>query len=298
MSSNIQLKRRIGGAVGAPTALEEGELAYNDQGFHANDALHGGALFVGDGVNVKALVSAARQVEILGDQDIDDQKNFLGTLNVGTLVGINDYSFPNTRGAAGQVLALNVGADALEFTTPGSVALRDSPIPDLAQGTIEGDFNTVPDWSAVGGDQIGTDFVVADGEMWVLNWDGGAYMWGGGTGTFGLNGTPAVAGDFVPLGSATSFASAPEVQIGTVTDKAIAPDVAATELFRVDNASGPQNVDVQTTFLRGTSFAGPAETGFYAGQTIGCYGGVTLTGQDLAAEALTIDNAIIDGGTF
>src|SRR5262245_47820165 len=86
----LQIHRRIGGAAGAPSTLEAGQLAYNDEGDE---------LFIGDGTNINTLVSADRQVEIDGAQTINGAK----TIDIANLhiEGGADGDVLSTDGAGG-----------------------------------------------------------------------------------------------------------------------------------------------------------------------------------------------------
>jgi hypothetical protein len=76
MAQSIRIKRRIGGAAGAPGALVIGELGFNDTG---NTLDIGTGLDIGPGPNsdVRRLVGADRQVELTGAQDIAGVKTII-----------------------------------------------------------------------------------------------------------------------------------------------------------------------------------------------------------------------------
>lgn len=299
MASLIKIKNRdVTASPGTPTTLAPGELAFNRAGLNADDETAGGALFAGSDVNapgsVEVLVSNTRQVELIGNQTVAGNKTFTGLTTIADLTigtGATDYGFPTARGLAGQVLALDANATDLEFRTL-LLSVNRNPIPTGAGPDIEDDFNAVTDWSATGGDQTTTTFDVGPGELWVLNWNGTAYAWLGGTGSFGTaaGGTAAIASDFGLLGSSTDFATAAEVQAGTVADKAIAPNIAASDLFRTQIASGNQAVATTVSF-NGNLTMGAAGTGI----TIDA---PDATLQGTAANPLIIDEAILDGGAF
>jgi len=67
MARTLRVRRRVGGAAGAPATLALGELAYND---------NGDTLDAGNGTAVRRLVGADRQLEIAGAQNITGTKTF------------------------------------------------------------------------------------------------------------------------------------------------------------------------------------------------------------------------------
>jgi hypothetical protein len=94
MAQVIQIRRRTTGAAGAPSTLQPGELAYN---------YSGNTLLIGDGASVvQVLVSAARQVEIGGDQTITGNKTIAST------------NLKLTGGSAGNLLSTD-GAGNISF---------------------------------------------------------------------------------------------------------------------------------------------------------------------------------------
>jgi hypothetical protein len=86
----IQIKRRIGGAAGAPSTLAAGQMAYN------HPATGPDALYIGDGTAIHPLVSHTRQVELSGDQTITGEK----TIDIDDLklMGGNNGDFLTTDG--------------------------------------------------------------------------------------------------------------------------------------------------------------------------------------------------------
>jgi len=101
----LQIRRRIGGAAGAPSTLEAGQLAYNDDGDE---------LWIGDGTNVNTLISADRQGEIEGAQTINGAK----TIDIANL--------HIEGGADGDVLSTD-GTGVLDWVAqpPASVEVDD-----------------------------------------------------------------------------------------------------------------------------------------------------------------------------
>jgi hypothetical protein len=307
MASNIQVKTKSGGTgPGAPASLLYGELAYNPDGNSAV-ATDINALYAGNFAGASIiLVGPSRQMELTGDQTAAGAKTFSGTVaaQVGfsTGVGGTNVVFPIVRGTANQVLAMNAGATALTFANAVQVVTRTVNIPNGGLGSVEDNFNAVIDWNTVDPTIVGPEFVVANGEVWTLNdlESEIAYLWIGSTGSFGTaaGGTPAVSTDFSAIGSVTQYATAAEVQLGTVDDKAIAPNVAASDLFRTQVASGTQTVNAATIFAAGSTLAINRATTFGAagaGVTISAPD-ATLTGA--ASNLLTLDNCSINGGTW
>jgi hypothetical protein len=86
MAQSIRIKRRIGGAAGAPATLVVGELGFNDTG---NTLDIGTGLDSGPGPNsdVRRLVGADRQVELTGAQDIAGVKTIIAGGGITTPVG-------------------------------------------------------------------------------------------------------------------------------------------------------------------------------------------------------------------
>src|SRR5215471_4656800 len=110
MAQIIQIKRRIPGS-GAPGTLAAGEPAVAVTAGGVAD------LYVGDGAAVRTLVSADRQVELSGTQNVSGQKNF--TLTSFRLAGGDPDDAVFTDGAGnlrfepispGGLLAVSVNA--------------------------------------------------------------------------------------------------------------------------------------------------------------------------------------------
>ena len=84
MANTIRIKRRAaGGAAGAPTSLENAELAYNE----ADDVLYYGKGSGGAGgtaTTVQAIAGAGAYVGLSGTQTITGNKTFSGTLDLGS----------------------------------------------------------------------------------------------------------------------------------------------------------------------------------------------------------------------
>ena len=116
----IQILRRIGGAAAAPASLVVGQMAldFPASGLDADE----GALYAGDGTDVFTMVSAARQVELAGDQTISGNKS------------ISIANLKITGGANNDIISTD-GAGNLTFTTaPGGGLLAVA-----TDGTLEGD---------------------------------------------------------------------------------------------------------------------------------------------------------------
>src|SRR5215475_1700903 len=105
----MQIRRRIGTA-GAPPALVQGQLGYNDPGATTNDD----ALFIGSmqggSATVRTLVSSSRQVEIAATQTITGPKTIaIAALHI-------------TGGSANNILTTD-GAGNLTWTAAPSGGL-------------------------------------------------------------------------------------------------------------------------------------------------------------------------------
>lgn len=104
MAGVIRIKRRIGGAgPAAPTALAEGEMAFNHPATGTDTT--NGALYIGGTSNVLQLVSANRQLELTGNQ----------TVQAGSQKTINVADLKLTGGANNDILSTD-GAGNLRFT--------------------------------------------------------------------------------------------------------------------------------------------------------------------------------------
>jgi len=99
----LQIHRRIGGAAGAPPSLEDGQLAYNNNGH---------TLFVGDGA-VQTLISPTRQVELAGAQ---------------TITGAKTIDIAN--------LHVTGGADGDQLVTDGAGGLTWEPLPAVSADNV------------------------------------------------------------------------------------------------------------------------------------------------------------------
>lgn len=294
MADIIQLKRNVS-APNKPASLAEGEPAYGSKGQNTDDEAAGGALYMGDGANVQTLISNTRQVELTGDQNVNGVKNFLGGLTMGpALTAIN---FPAAKGSAGQSMVMNAGSTALEFVTPGGVTVHSQTIGGT-NGSPEANLNADATGLTVGPGQI---WIVTDTESGIAN------IWTGGEGSFGTTsgGTAATAGMFTALGAAAQWATEAELIAGTVADKGISPAIAKLHLLHTDAAAGAQIVTVPTTtFQEKTAADGFGKVIFLSDLTMGAAGsGIAVSGPDAtlggtAANPMTIDNAIIDGGTY
>lgn len=110
--------------------------------------------------------------------------------------------------------------------------------------------------------------------------------------------------DLIISGGGHDFATSDEVKDGTVSDNVISP-LTGVNYLRINkdslSANVPQNIDNTLGFLQNMSFAGGKTFTFGAagsGAIMECPDG-TIRGDAGSPEALlTIDNAVIDGGTF
>jgi hypothetical protein len=75
MANIFQIKRRTSGQSGAPAALQNGELAYNE----VNDTLYYGAA---DGI--RAIGGSGSYVTLGSNQTVDAAKTFSGSVDLGS----------------------------------------------------------------------------------------------------------------------------------------------------------------------------------------------------------------------
>ena len=78
MSNKIRIKRRASGAIGAPSSLENAELAYNE----VDDVLYygkGTGGIDGTATTVEAIAGSGAYVTLTGNQTITGNKTFSGT---------------------------------------------------------------------------------------------------------------------------------------------------------------------------------------------------------------------------
>jgi hypothetical protein len=120
MANTIRIKRRASGAAGAPSSLENAELAYNE----VDDILYYGKGTGGAGgtaTTVEAIAGAGAYVALSGAQTITGNKTFSGTVALGssataTTPASNSNSTTVATTAFVQGLVSNVGAS---FTVAG-----------------------------------------------------------------------------------------------------------------------------------------------------------------------------------
>jgi len=118
----IKIKRRVTGAAGAPSSLEEGEPAFN---------ANGNTLHINNGTSVVDLVSASRQLELDGEQ---------------TIIGVK------TIGSAGSLTTpianfhIEGGSEDYVLHTDGDGTLTWKDPTETVAGSIE--VNAPLEWSA------------------------------------------------------------------------------------------------------------------------------------------------------
>jgi hypothetical protein len=71
----IQIKRRIFGSAGAPSSLENGELAYNE----IDNTLYYGA----SGGEIRKIAGSGAYVDLNTNQTIEAEKTFVGFIDLG-----------------------------------------------------------------------------------------------------------------------------------------------------------------------------------------------------------------------
>jgi hypothetical protein len=183
--------------------------------------------------NSTALISAARQVELAGTQVITGAKT-IRLLTIGT-VG-SEIIMPTTRGAVGQSL---IQGDT------GHLVFGSAPISAAARSEVLGVGSNVVDAFNGSG-----PFIFTDQDLVFLSWNSGVYLWGGGSGTFGLGAEQAEEDDIqgpILTAAGIAFATVDEVRLGVESAKAIAPDTAAGAFLLLD-AIEPQALDTELTF--------------------------------------------------
>ena len=186
-TTTVTIKRGSGKPANA--SLKPGELAYD---LTAND------LYIGeDTTNTGDMVSPARQVELAGTQTITGTK----TINVANLV------LPSNAAGVGQVLTGTDTAGTCDWSPAVSITVTSVTTNDNNTATPEAA------WNAQG-------ITVAAGELVIYTWSGTAYIYGGLPGTD----VQCPPGTLTPLGSATTFATQTEVNTGTSSSVAMAPD--------------------------------------------------------------------------
>ena len=71
----IQIKRRIFGSAGAPSSLENGELAYNE----IDNTLYYGA----SGGEIRKIAGSGAYIDLDSNQTIQAEKTFIGLVDLG-----------------------------------------------------------------------------------------------------------------------------------------------------------------------------------------------------------------------
>ncbi len=146
MAVTFKIKRRASnGASGSPTSLASGELAYNEVA--ADNTLYYGYGDNGSGVatSVVAIAGAGAYATLSGNQTINGDKIFTGTLtfSAATIVGIdtddigegaNNLYYTDTRSRA--ALSATTGSGVTYNTTTGVVALASIPNSSLTNSSV------------------------------------------------------------------------------------------------------------------------------------------------------------------
>ena len=146
MAVTFKIKRRASnGAAGSPTSLASGELAYNEVA--ADNTLYYGYGDNGSGVatSVVAIAGAGAYATLSGNQTINGDKIFTGTLtfSAATIVGIdtddvgegaNNLYYTDTRTRA--ALSATTGSGITYNSTTGVVALASIPNSSLANSSV------------------------------------------------------------------------------------------------------------------------------------------------------------------
>lgn len=119
MTTKVQILRNIGNTPVAKPTLLAGEFAYAKPGF-----VGGGAneLIIGDGTATHVLVSALRQLELIGNQTVTSGTK---TFAAGAKIALAVADLKVSGGTAGQILTTD-GAGNLTWGTPSATG----PAPD------------------------------------------------------------------------------------------------------------------------------------------------------------------------
>ena len=315
MANTIRIKRRASaGAAGAPTTLENAELAYNE----ADDVLYygkgaGGA--VGTATSVEAIAGFGAYTSLGTTQTITGNKTFSGTLSVATptasahattksyvdsaITGVSTFT---AAGDTGTVTITN-GADTL--TIAGGTGLTslagatDTVTINLDNTAVTagsyGSATAIPTFTvdsqgrltAAGTASITTSFTVdADAGADLTISGGDTFRIVGGTGltstasavdtlTLDLDNTAVTAGSY---GSATAIPTFTVDSQGRLT---AAGTASITTSFTVDADSG-------------------ADLTISGGDTFTIVGGTGLTSVASATDILTLnlDNTAVTGGSY
>lgn len=291
---------------GAPAALGEREMAFNEEGDVAGDV---DSLYIaGAGNTPKKLISNQRQVEITGDQNKIEGRKSISTLAFGGSIGdgSDDVLLPLKGTAAdGQILRLNAAGTAMEWSDIVDLTMERVSVPGV--GKVEDDMNL-----------LNPSVVINSGEILVVTHNESVYLWMGGEGSVGVGGSlTAIAGNLTFLGS-TAFATDAEVKAGTEQSKSVAPDSLKDNYLRTTKNAAidvPQVLANSLTLQAALTMAANINM---AGNTISGVDGSpftiafaemkTLNALNLGAVAGVIqgdnttsnqiDNCIFDAGTF
>ena len=294
----IKIKSRLTAnniGQGTPPRLSAGELAYNENGLNPQDNNSGGSLSVGTGTRVKTLISSQRQVELAGDQTIVGVKTFRNGLRLGSTG--NEFTLSANAGQPGQALRLNAQGDAAEWAQihieVQSVVLAGTT------GTVHGNINaeTQP-------------LVIKDGQITFIEdtESGSSYAWVGSAGSYGAAAgeQPATITDVSFIGSSSRSGNVADLQAGVANGDVVTQAMAISDLFRTDFLSGNQIVTTPVTiFQEKAAGDGAGKVEFHNDVTGGAVGspieiqmhGGTIKGA-APAEMLTLDNVVLDAGTF
>lgn len=172
--------------------------------------------------DIAVLVGPTRQIELTGNQTIAGTKTFR-SLRFGA--SGQEMTLPTTRGEVGEAPILQADGEIVW----GSVQLS----ANAAAITLSGGSTVLEAFNESGPHTIG------QADLVFITWSNTLYVWSGGPGTFGVGETQAVEGNIVgPVLSfaGVAFATQEEVDEGTEDAKAIAPDVAASSLLKLNGA--------------------------------------------------------------
>lgn len=153
MANKIRIKRRAaGGASGAPSSLENAELAFNEQDLTLYYGLGTGGAG-GTATSVIAIGGAGAYVDLTSNQSIDGTKTFLdeivgsvsGTASnvTGTVAVANGGTGATTAGAARTNLgATTVGANVFTLVNPSAITFPRFNADNTVSALSASDFRT------------------------------------------------------------------------------------------------------------------------------------------------------------
>jgi hypothetical protein len=290
MANTIRIKRRAaGGAAGAPSSLENAELAYNE----ADDVLYYGKGTGGAGgtaTTVQAIAGLGAYVGLSGTQTITGNKTFSGTLALGA-------SATATTKSAGN----NSTSVATTAYVDGAVSVASSSF------TAAGDTGTVSiassDTFTISGG-VGLSSAATATDTITVNLDNTAVSAGSyGSGTAIPTFTVDAQGRLTAAGTAsisTSFTAAADSGAAlTISGGDTFTIVGGTGLTSVASATDTLTLNLDNTAVTAGSYGGAASVGSFTVDAQGRLTAASSTTIEIALGTNTSGNyvATITGGT-